>query len=64
MIDPLIHVLFIKNMMVRLIPEVILILCIHIFPYRQADLTSSASLEGIRGEGPWRNVITRSEATG
>jgi len=57
LIDPLIHLLFIKNMIVTLIPKIIFILCIHIFPYRQADLTSSASLQGIRGEGPQLHTL-------
>jgi len=29
----------------------ILILCNHILPYRRADFTASALLQGIRGEG-------------
>jgi len=29
-----------------------LILCKHILPFRQADLAASASLQGIRSEGP------------
>jgi hypothetical protein len=32
-------------------------------PFRQADLTVSALLQGIRSEEPQRNVITRSKAT-
>jgi hypothetical protein len=58
MIDSLIHVLFIKNMIVMVVPGIIFILCNHILPFRQADLMASASLQGIRGEGPQRNVIT------
>jgi len=57
MIDPLIHVLFIKNMIVMLILKIIFILCNHILPYRQADLMASALLQGIRGEGPQLHTL-------
>jgi len=63
MIQIFTNVLFIKNMIVKLTHLMIIILCINILPYRQADLAASAALQGICGEGPQRNVITRSEAT-
>jgi len=52
MIALLIYILFIKNTIIKYNSVMTLILCIHILPYRQADLTASASLQGIRGEGP------------
>ena len=43
---------------------VVTFILIAIFlPPRQAVLTASALLQDTRGEGPQRNVITRSEAT-
>jgi len=62
MIDPLIHILFIKNMIVKYNPVMTLILCIHILPYRQADLTSSASLQSIRSEGPQLHTLRLASA--
>jgi len=57
MIDPLIYVLFIKNTIAEFNPVINFILCIHILPYRQADLTSFASLQGVRGEGPQLHTL-------
>jgi hypothetical protein len=42
----------IENMIGTSVSVVNLILCIHILPFRRADLTASASLQGIRSEGP------------
>jgi len=33
-------------------PVMSFILCIHILPFRRADLAESALLQGIRSEGP------------
>ncbi|HZX10256.1 MAG TPA: hypothetical protein VFG01_04850, partial [Acidobacteriota bacterium] len=33
-----IYILFIKNMIVTSIPAIVFILCIHILPYRRADV--------------------------
>jgi hypothetical protein len=58
-----IYMLFIK-MATEMFLFVFTFILIAIFlPFRQADLTASALLQGIRGEGPQRNVITRSKAT-
>jgi len=57
MTDSLIHVLFIKETIVKFKLVMNLILCIHILPYRRADLTSSALLQGIRGEGPQLHAL-------
>jgi len=62
MIDPLIYALFVKNMMVKFNLEMTLILCIHILPYRQADLTASALLQDIRGEGPQLHTLRLASA--
>jgi hypothetical protein len=62
MIDSLINVLLIKNMIVASIPVLILILCNHILPFRRADLTSSALLQGIRGEGPQLHTLRLASA--
>jgi hypothetical protein len=40
----------------------IFILCNHIFPYRRADLTASALLQGIRGEGPQLHTLRLASA--
>jgi len=53
--------LFLNNFL-NTFPVFTLILIAIFLPFRQADLTASALLQGIRGEGPQRNVIT-SEAT-
>jgi len=49
-------------MILTLIPDTTLILCIHILPYRRADLTASASLQGIRGEGPQLHTLRLASA--
>jgi len=56
--------LFIKMATEMFLFDFTFILIAILLPFRQADLTASALLQGIRSEGPQRNVITRSEATG
>jgi hypothetical protein len=46
-----------NNMIFTFILVVTFILCIHILPYRQTDLAASASLQGIRGEGPQLHTL-------
>jgi len=54
-------------MIVKLTHLMIIILCINILPYRQADLAASAALQGICGEGakssmslqPYMNFLER-----
>jgi hypothetical protein len=49
-------------MIIPLVRVTILILCIHILPYRRADLTASALLQGIRGEGPQLHTLRLASA--
>jgi len=49
-------------MIIPLVPIMILILCNHILPYRRADLTASALLQGIRGEGPQLHTLRLASA--
>jgi len=62
MIQIFTNVLFIKNMIVKLTHLMIIILCIHILPYRQDDLAASASLQGIRSEGPQLHTLRLASA--
>jgi len=63
MIQIFTNVLLIKNMTVKLTHLMIIILCIHILPYRQADLAASAALQGICGEGPQLHTLRLASAT-
>ena len=51
------HCHLIRNMLLSLVHIMILILCNHILPFRRADLTAPASLQGIRGEGPQLHTL-------
>jgi hypothetical protein len=44
-------------MLLPLVPVMIFILCNHILPFRRADLTASALLQGICGEGPQLHAL-------
>ena len=37
-------------------------ICIHIFPFWRADITASASLQGIRSEGPRLHALCLASA--
>jgi len=62
MINAFYYILFVKNVIKTFIPVMSFILCLHILPYRQADLTASASLQGIRGGGPQLHTLRLASA--
>jgi len=49
-------------MILTLVLVLTLILCIHILPFRRADLTASASLQQVRGEGPQLHLLRLASA--
>jgi len=49
-------------MIIPLVHVMILILCNHILPYKRVDLTASALLQGIRGEGPQLHTLRLASA--
>jgi len=54
--------LLIKIIIPTFIPVMTFIIYIHILPYRQADLTASALLQGLRSEGPQLHTLRLASA--